>query len=584
MNQYRNVTFAGLLSLTLLACVYYCIDIPGSSGFNPSDDGMVVAQSYRILNGEIPHKDFMALRTTFSGYLHTLDFFLPFSLFKNGRIIMMLELFIAALAWSFMLLKLRIKIIPAIFIITILFALTIVTFVLNLNTLMPYPWTTTDGTSFAGIGASILLVAIFRKDTVNKISFSFSVIGLWLLSIAPLCKQNFMPLPFIGIAALLLTLRSKKQALFISFMGLFPILAYILYFSWNGAFQELVEQLRGRNSLLGPGGMAYVSAFYKGQLFTVHALVILFTVASYFKQSLLQISDISKKNIHIAITFVYGLAVLIGAFHLFQEREYFAIPYQLFFILLFYTLWCKSTQSISISEAIIALFALAIAWTASISGGMNSPLLGTGYIVSSFVVLSYSSTKQVFQLKQTSTKAKLILSGTASFVALGLLMFSVKGKKEFNYRDKPAPELTKNLGTLLPKTLGGIKTNETTYNYLATIKKVLDENPHMRNRSVFLPNHCAIYPAFETRNPFPLEWNDRWEYLGSEENYHARCHSAKNGGSVYLFIDKINAEVMADYTAKMVYDPWQHENILTFKNESVKEDINNDFFEVYRWE
>jgi len=68
-----------------------------------------------------------------------------------------------------------------------------------------------------------------------------------------------------------------------------------------------------------------------------------------------------------------------------------------------------------------------------------------------------------------------------------------------------------------------------------------------------------------------------------EDEYHERCRSAAKAGPVYLFIDKINAEIMADSIVPMRYKPWWHENIIRFIGVSDKMAIETEFFDVYEY-
>src|SRR5919199_912105 len=42
-------------------------------GFNPTDEGFILAYSRRLLDGQVPHRDFIAIRPTGSSYLHIID-------------------------------------------------------------------------------------------------------------------------------------------------------------------------------------------------------------------------------------------------------------------------------------------------------------------------------------------------------------------------------------------------------------------------------------------------------------------------------------------------------------------------------
>ncbi|MBL8027126.1 MAG: hypothetical protein JNL74_11980 [Fibrobacteres bacterium] len=569
-----------ILSL-VIGGTFYAFDIPAVSGFNPSDDGMVVAQSYRILNGEIPHRDFIAMRPVLSAYMHLIDFYLPLSLFENGRVVMMAELFIAALLWGGMLYSLgkdtRCKLYNCIF----LFAVTLITFVLNLNTFMPYPWTTTDGLFLGACGASLYIYG-FRSyvNLPDKKSFALICSGALLIGMAALCKQNFLPLSIIAIMVFALHERKiNLKMLILIIVTIIPLFLYCIYFIWNGAALDLVRQLSGRRSLAGPGVMSYIEHFYQSKLFVFHVLVLFGSLALSTNTSSEFIN--SRKGILVKriIVAVYLLTALFSIVTLFQGREYYNPAFELFYIVLVLLTSLFLFKQLSTIELVVGVFALGLAWCGSISGGMNSPLLGSGFLMAA--IMWYSI--KVLSENAVVWNESMRLKSNIGLLVVSVLIFalSIKGKLEFNYRDRQSSELTHCLGNVDSVAFGNIKTNETTHKYMRSIKAVLDSNPRLVNRSVFLPNHCALYPAFRTANPFPLEWNDRWEFLNIENDYYARCQKATMMEDTYLFVDKINAEGMADSLVPMNYDKWLHGNIVDFVRgaEVVAE---TEFFIVYK--
>ena len=70
-------------------------------GFNPTDDGFVLAYARRILEGQVPHRDFIAIHLAGSGYLHA-----PFVAFGGehtyliSRVFVWVQLAFIAWAWT----------------------------------------------------------------------------------------------------------------------------------------------------------------------------------------------------------------------------------------------------------------------------------------------------------------------------------------------------------------------------------------------------------------------------------------------------------------------------------------------------
>jgi hypothetical protein len=57
-----------------VAWVALIVAAVGRLGFNPTDEGFVLAGSYRILHGQVPHLDFISPRPAGSLVIHVLDF------------------------------------------------------------------------------------------------------------------------------------------------------------------------------------------------------------------------------------------------------------------------------------------------------------------------------------------------------------------------------------------------------------------------------------------------------------------------------------------------------------------------------
>ena len=68
-------------------------------GFNPTDDGFILAGSRRILDGQVPHRDFISIRTAGSHFIHA-----PFVLFGGDYVFWISRYFVwfqfACIAWG----------------------------------------------------------------------------------------------------------------------------------------------------------------------------------------------------------------------------------------------------------------------------------------------------------------------------------------------------------------------------------------------------------------------------------------------------------------------------------------------------
>src|ERR687884_2300433 len=149
-------------------------------GFAPVDDGFTLAYSRRILEGQIPHSDFIIIRPFLSPLIHT-----PFVLFGGDYTYWISRFFVwfqfACISWTWVCIVNRAFDNPfnnatKIFIALASFAASVHYFVLT-------AWHSVDGLFLASIGLWMLLT---RKHTTNRI------IGYLFIAAAYLCKQSFL--------------------------------------------------------------------------------------------------------------------------------------------------------------------------------------------------------------------------------------------------------------------------------------------------------------------------------------------------------------------------------------------------------
>lgn len=142
-----KIILATILAAIIIAATFSFIQYPENEGFNPTDEGVVLAQSWRILNGEIPHKDFISIRPAASGYFHLLALILPGNAVINARWIVIFQFFAIAFISAFIIYSLLSKKYgKSSLIIYILMLATI--FTVGISNYNLYSWTTIDAVFF----------------------------------------------------------------------------------------------------------------------------------------------------------------------------------------------------------------------------------------------------------------------------------------------------------------------------------------------------------------------------------------------------------------------------------------------------
>lgn len=238
----------------------------GRYGFSPTDDEFVLAGSWRLLHGQVPHRDFVSARPVGSSILHLVDFALPGPLFVDGRLTTALEFVLTAAALLVLALRgsaprpspgtPRDAGVAA----TACLALGSTAIMLaNLHTFPLTPWHTVDGLCCGAVGWFLIDDGLVLDKPGRR------RLGLFLAGFAAICKQSFAPVPLIALAMLVVrrrefrpTWRSPRV-----FVGDAVALAaapagYLVWIAAAGGLGDAVVQLTasppvwGAQTLLGP--------------------------------------------------------------------------------------------------------------------------------------------------------------------------------------------------------------------------------------------------------------------------------------------------------------------------------------------
>ena len=217
-------------------------------GMHIADDGIVLAAAKRIVvDGEIPHRDFISLRP-----VGTFFFWAPTLLFGGeyvntlSRLITMLQFALIAFFWISLFEKLYdIKLRPYPWL-----CLYIITYFFSFNTFWLFPLYTTDGVFFSSLGCWL----IFKEKEY------FHYLGFFMIGVACLAKQNFAAM----IPATLIASNSlKNPKAYLS--ALIAPLSYIIWLRATGGledFQIQMSQYTFSNTFIKAGVLPYLKSKY----------------------------------------------------------------------------------------------------------------------------------------------------------------------------------------------------------------------------------------------------------------------------------------------------------------------------------
>jgi hypothetical protein len=553
-KKYLIITLIIALAIGIL---FSFVNYAGREGFNPSDDGVILAQSWRILHGEVPHKDFIAMKPALSGFLHTIHFFSPLALEDSARWFVIFQNFLISFLWVFILLRAfrgqpvktdRIYIREYI-------AVSLLAFTLNLNHHGLFPWTTVDGLFWSIISAALFISQYEESSSLTRKSF-MAAGGIFFMSLAFLSRQTFcFALLLIDILVLFRYFRIKKylHLLLILLIGQLPIIIYVIYLSGNNALLLFLSQISGRTELFQVGFLQYLKSFLKSHLILINLPIIFYLfwfvirnvqhlsqAGSTFLKTLLEKYSLLVSVLAL-IWLVLCLSLSLNMLILFDPMNQ-ANPFELFFQMLSILLFALIILPLSIKQRVLLIFGLVLCWTSSLSLGSNSPVYCLGLVIAITIALSLyllAIVKSEISQMMLQKSAKLLLPISIFIFILGIWMQS-----RINYRERPAQELTCKLGDLMPQ-MGRTRSNPNLCAYYTEFLKIYNSLPLMKDHFLLLPNNAMIYPLMKSHNPFPIDWAQHDEYIGQETRVTEMIRHVLKDEQLYILIDKYNVESIA---------------------------------------
>jgi hypothetical protein len=209
-------------------------------GFTPTDEGFTLAYSRRLLDGQVPHRDFIIIRPFFSPLIHV-----PFVWFGGASTFWLSRLFVwfelATISWLWLSIINRLMVYP--FAGMRMFFVALASFAATTHIKHLTAWHTIDGLFFVAIGLSLCI----RRSLLAKI------VGYFFVGLALLCKQSFV---FALPLSLLILNDWRRVVYWVS--GVLPGVWYLIYLLLTRAFSAALTQLTAQTDLLSTGFIRYL--------------------------------------------------------------------------------------------------------------------------------------------------------------------------------------------------------------------------------------------------------------------------------------------------------------------------------------
>jgi len=475
-------------------------------GFTPTDEGFTLAYSRRILDGQVPHRDFIIVRPFFTPLLHVPEvFFGGDYTFWLSRMLVWFQLVCMSWMWA----SIGNYLTKASLSLRSRFCLALIAFAATTHTKHLTAWPSIDGLFFVAVG----LVLCIRPLRISKLA------GYFLVGISPLCKQSF-----VFVAPLSLFILNDWANLKYWLAAALPGFCYLLYLILAGALPDAVLQLTSNRQLLSVGVQRYADMWV-----VLAALVGYLSCRFIYRRR--SADQASAKLIAVATLYC---APLLGT----AVSLWFGIlintSFAIFGLLAGAAIYALTDGFELLAQKRLVLLALLTAWSASISVGYNSPALGAGPILVALVGLVLSTYKGDRILEFLLVAAALVI----------VLSFGI-ARTRYIYRDQPAANLDKSLEGVLP---GGkwIYTNPNTYEFMKDLGVAVKIAQASQQQYAILPDVAAYWVKAAQQNPLPAVWPLTMEELSEPKllNRFIEAMEQKRSNTIFI-VQKVEAPTLA---------------------------------------
>lgn len=511
-------------------------------GFSPTDEGFILAQSRRLLLGEVPHRDFITIRPAGSPLLHIPELLAGDHAFLVSRLVFWIEIAVIQWAWLEIArreLRLRWSLPTKV-------ALLSAGFMLSSHTFPAMAWHTVDGIALASLGFLLLL-----SEGRSQVAAGYALIGL-----SALCKQSFLPLAPLAVVG-----RGHWRRVTAWLMVLSAPIIYLLTMAAVGAWRDTVEQLSAQTGLLEFGVKPIVTCVGMWVGGVGGAVLVLIGRAP------IPALPANGRRI-VALAAVVVLILLVSR----QIGGTWEFLNQGSFWLLGVVLGIAASAAALRDNTRLSCAALALGCTAVVSIGYHTPALASGPLL--IVIFAEVATPAGSFASASSVPAL-----AASALVVCLLPHWRTSRLDNIYHEAPRGALTERLDGVFPGA-AGIRTNRNTRAVLEDLRVDISRFGQGR-RYCILVDAAGYWALAHQRNPLPSDWPQAIELCtpGLRERF-SRALLGLPRGSVVL--------VQKDYfaTLPMGFQPIEDSNpyygAVAFARANLKKTGESRWWDLYR--
>jgi VanZ family protein len=472
--------------------------------YHLSDDGWILAMAYRIVQGDIPYRDFLFAFPPSSPFLHTVWMLLPDGMqFIAARCGFYLA-FLAVPATLFTLTYDRCF--PGRQGLAASACLTLVAWVYALHNFPPMPWPTVDGLWLSTLALGLLIASVSSTGRRKAI---YCLSAGTLAGVATLTKQSYAPfLAFFEVAALFACSSRDPDgriridlanAVRLIASSLAPLAVFVVYLEYHSLLSDAVGQIVGVAT--SKGLQAAVIEPYQMGRYARHSQQF-----AWYGFYLACIGSIERRIAGIelrTVPYLFFLGHLLWTLYHFAEFGGIYSAYALFAAAVVFILtrlaFLAVQGRLSRELALLCVGTVVIAFSTQISWGYHVPLMGFAGVGFALAALS---------APQAEPGGARRLALTYAVPGALALYLGITLSTAVPYRDAPVAEQHGDLSHLSDRFLPGFTTGEANYRYMEALMTLSDtvERDFPDRRPVIITESPLYYFLRHRHNPSSIDW------------------------------------------------------------------------------
>ena len=482
-------------------------------GFNPTDEGLITAQAYHLLHGDVPHRDIVSPRPLGSPIVHIVDFAIPLPRLEAWRLLAVVE----TLGYTALFAMLVFGFGPSRWRPLHLLSVFLATF-LNLNTFPLASWHTTDGLLFVAAG-----YVLTTRGTAEDRPALWRT-GMLLLGVSALMKQSFAAAALVGlvVVAVRCPRQGRARAADVSLSALLaavPVAAYVGAVALLGGYHDMVLQLMGAAKV--PVGSELVQALDPSTKHGLQALgVVILGVAgtavlwwhAHRHGFQARLDPLLRLAVGAVAAFLVGWAFLGNAGHDGLGRPLYLWLASPWGTAVFWLAAAVVVARLAVRHSVdvAGVLLLTAGWMASLSWGLPYPNFMAGSLA---LFVATRVWRRTVGVRTGRNSTRTVISAVAAAVVVVLISAAWVQRRDLVNRDQAASKETFALSRISPE-FGRVRTNEMTGRYLLDASTCIRDHP--AGSVAMLPDNAALYPILSLENPLPTDWFFPPEYKGAE--------------------------------------------------------------------